>query len=60
MNADFQNNIPAIVSFAESVSQYFNTLIKEGMSREEALAVTIGWQNSIIAQMTIIKPEEKK
>lgn len=60
MNSEFENIILQAVNFAEAVSTYFNTLVQSGMSREEALAITINWQNSIIAKIPDTPQEGKK
>lgn len=39
---------------AQAVPAYFKGLIAGGLTREEALALTLGWQNTLVATFVVI------
>lgn len=46
---EFEQTIDTIDRLARFVRTYYATLIDEGFSREEALALTLAWQNVMMA-----------
>jgi len=47
-NADFDQGLAAMLNFARTVASYHATLVEAGLTRDEALALTLDYQKSVL------------